>query len=87
MFGPLLAFRELVNLCLSFLFLHLLRYQATFQWKCVSSALKMTQVVRLMLTKCRAAELFLSQFVHGMSRCGWPLLFGPHLAEDKGFTE
>lgn len=33
----------------------------------------MTQVVRLMPAKCGAAQLFLSEFVHGMSRCGWRL--------------
>lgn len=39
----------------------------------MSSALKATQVLRVMPAECRGAQLFLSQFVHGMSRCGWPV--------------
>lgn len=35
----------------------------------------MTQFVRVMSTKCRAVQSFLSQFVHGVSKCGSPLCF------------
>lgn len=45
---------------------------------------KKTQTVRLIPTKCRAAQQFLSQFVHGVSRCGCPLCsLAPTLLKTK----